>query len=86
MSLDSLLFQFGIEGSRLFDFYEPLPGVCLSQPSPFDDPETEHVASLRSDCAARLLQSLSHFVCCSARKPSFAHSGYPEGKMHVGLI
>jgi hypothetical protein len=45
VSADSLLCHFGIEGSHLFDFYKPLPGVFLSQPSPFGDQETQLLAS-----------------------------------------
>jgi hypothetical protein len=45
VSADSLLSPFGMEGSHLFDFYKPLLGVILSQPSPFDDQETNHLAS-----------------------------------------
>ena len=33
VSAESLLCHFGKEGSRLFDFHEPLPGDILSQPS-----------------------------------------------------
>jgi hypothetical protein len=45
VSADSLLCHFDIEGSHLFDFYKPLPGVFVSQPSPFDDQETQLLAS-----------------------------------------
>jgi hypothetical protein len=45
VSTDSLLCHFGMEGSRLFDFYKPLPGVFLSQPSSFDDQETQLLVS-----------------------------------------
>jgi hypothetical protein len=45
VSADSLLCHFGMEGSCLFDCYELLPGVVLSQPSPFDDQETQLLAS-----------------------------------------
>jgi hypothetical protein len=31
VSADSLLCHFGMEGSRLIDFYRPLPGVIVSQ-------------------------------------------------------
>jgi hypothetical protein len=45
VSADSLLCHLGMEGSCLFDFNKPLPGVFLSQPSPFDDQETQRLAS-----------------------------------------
>jgi len=35
VSADSLLNHFSMEGSWPYDFYKPLPGVILSQPSPF---------------------------------------------------
>jgi len=44
-SVDSLLCHFGKEGSRPFDFPEPLLGVFLSQPSPCYAQETQHPAS-----------------------------------------
>jgi hypothetical protein len=40
VSADSLLCHFGMEGSSLFDFHKPLPGVFLSRPSPCGDQET----------------------------------------------
>jgi hypothetical protein len=40
VSEDSVHCHFGIEGRRLFDDYKPLTGICLSQPSPFDEQET----------------------------------------------
>jgi hypothetical protein len=46
LSADSLLCHFAMEGSRLLDSYKPLPGVFLSQPSPFDDRKTQLLASL----------------------------------------
>jgi hypothetical protein len=55
VSAHSLLCHFGMEGSCLFDFYKPLPGVILLQPSPFDDPETQHLAS----CLRGLLREVS---------------------------
>jgi hypothetical protein len=36
---------FGKEGSRAFGYDEALPGVFVSQPSPFYAPETQHPAS-----------------------------------------
>jgi hypothetical protein len=45
VTADSWLCHFGMEGSRQFDFYKPLPGVFLSQPSPFNDQETQLLAS-----------------------------------------
>jgi hypothetical protein len=45
VSVDSLLCHFGMEGSRVFDFYKPLPGVFLLQPSTFDDQETQLLTS-----------------------------------------
>jgi len=45
VSADSLRCHFGKEGSRTFGFDEALPGVFVSQPSPFDAPETQHPAS-----------------------------------------
>jgi hypothetical protein len=45
MSADSLLYHFGMEGSRPYDLYKPLPGVFPSQPSPSDAQETELLAS-----------------------------------------
>jgi hypothetical protein len=45
MSTDSLLCHFGMEGSRPFDFYQPLSGVFQSQPSPFNAQEPQLLAS-----------------------------------------
>jgi len=45
MSADPLLCHFGREGSRQSDFYKPLLGVFLSQPSPFNAQETQPLAS-----------------------------------------
>jgi len=45
MSADSLLCHFGKEGSRAFGYDEALPGVFVSQPSPFNAQETQHPAS-----------------------------------------
>jgi hypothetical protein len=45
VSVDSLLCHLGMERSRLVDFDKPLPGVFLSQPLPFDDQETQRLAS-----------------------------------------
>jgi len=45
VSADSLLCHFGMEGSRPYDFYNPLPGVFLSQPSPFYAQKTQLFAS-----------------------------------------
>jgi hypothetical protein len=44
-SADSLLYHFGMEGSRPYDFCKPLPGVFPSQPSPSDAQETQLLAS-----------------------------------------
>jgi hypothetical protein len=44
-SVDSLLYHFGIGGSRPYDFCKPLPGVFPSQPSPSDAQETELLTS-----------------------------------------
>jgi hypothetical protein len=44
-SLCSLVYHFGIEGSQLYDFCKPLPGVFPSQPSPSDAQETQLLAS-----------------------------------------
>jgi hypothetical protein len=41
----SLLDDFGMEGSRPYDFCKPLPGVFPSQPSPSDAQETQLLAS-----------------------------------------
>ena len=53
VSADSLHCNLGKEGIRRFDFDEVLPGVLLSQPSPFHALETQHPASsfLRLRCA-----------------------------------
>jgi len=45
VSVDSLQCNFGKEGSRTFGFDEALPGVIVSQPSPFCAQETQHPAS-----------------------------------------
>jgi hypothetical protein len=44
VSADSLLCHFGMDGSHLFDFYRPLPGVFVMQPSLFDDQECQLLA------------------------------------------
>jgi len=44
-SVNSLLCHFGKEGSHLFDFDEPLPGVILLQASSCSTQETQHPAS-----------------------------------------
>jgi hypothetical protein len=41
----SLLYHFGMEGSRLYDFCTPLPAVFPSQPSPSDAQGTQLLAS-----------------------------------------
>jgi hypothetical protein len=41
----SLLYHVGIEGSRLYDFCKPLPGVFPSQRSPSDAQETRLLTS-----------------------------------------
>jgi hypothetical protein len=41
----SLLYHVGMEGSRLYDFCKPLPGVFPSQPSPADAHETRLLAT-----------------------------------------
>jgi len=45
MSADSLRCDFGKEGSRTFRYDEALPGVFVSQPSPFAARETQHPSS-----------------------------------------
>ena len=45
MSADYLQCLFGKEGSRAFGYDEALPGVSVSQPSPFYAQETQHPAS-----------------------------------------
>ena len=45
MSVNSSLCHFGKEGSRQFDFNNPLPGVILSQLSPFNAQEIQQPAS-----------------------------------------
>jgi hypothetical protein len=45
MSADSLRCHFGKEGSQTFVYNKALPGVFVSQPSPFYAQETEHPAS-----------------------------------------
>jgi hypothetical protein len=45
VSADSLRCHFGKEGSRAFGYDEALPGVFVSQPSPFYAQETQHPAS-----------------------------------------
>jgi len=47
VSAHSLQCHFGKEGSRTFGFDEALPGVFVSQPSPFCAQETQHPASFR---------------------------------------
>ena len=42
VSADSLRCHFGKEGSRAFGYDEALPGVFVSQPSPFYAQETQH--------------------------------------------
>ena len=46
VSADSLRCHFGSEGSRTCGFDKALPGVFVSQPSPFCAPETQHPDSL----------------------------------------
>ena len=46
MSADSLRCHFGKEGSRTLGFDKALPGVFVSQPSPFCAKETQHHASV----------------------------------------
>jgi len=45
VSTDSLLCHLGMEGSQPYDFYKPLPGVFLLQPSSFFTQETQLLAS-----------------------------------------
>jgi hypothetical protein len=45
VSADSLLCHFGMEGSRPYNHNKLLPGVFLSQPSPFCAQETQHLTS-----------------------------------------
>jgi len=45
VSADSLLYNWAMVGSRPYDFYEPLPGVFLSQPSSCYAEETKPLAS-----------------------------------------
>jgi hypothetical protein len=45
VSLDFLRCHLGKEGSRPFDFREPLPGFFRSQPSPCNVRETQHPTS-----------------------------------------
>jgi len=45
ISADFLLWHFGMEGSHPYDLYKPLPGVFVSQPSPFYTQETQLLAS-----------------------------------------
>jgi len=45
MSADSLRCHFGKEGCRTFGYDEALPGVFVSQASPFCAKETQHPAS-----------------------------------------
>jgi len=42
VSVESLRCHFGKEGSCQFDFHKPLPGVVLSQLSPFYAQEFQH--------------------------------------------
>jgi len=45
MSVDSLLYHFGMKGSCPFDFDKSLPGIFLSQPTPSCARETQQPAS-----------------------------------------
>jgi len=45
VSADSVLYNFGMDGSRSYDFCKPLPGVFPSQLSPSDGQETQLLAS-----------------------------------------
>jgi len=45
MSVDSLLYHFGMEGSRPCAIYKPLPVVFLSQPLPSSTQDTQLVTS-----------------------------------------
>jgi hypothetical protein len=45
VSADSLRGHFGKEGSRTFGYDEALPGVFVSQSSPFYAQETQHPVS-----------------------------------------
>jgi len=45
ISVGSLVRHFTMECCHVYDIYKPLPPVYLSQPSPFDDQETELLAS-----------------------------------------
>jgi hypothetical protein len=88
VSADSLLYHFGMEGSRPYDFCKPLPGVFPSQPSPSDAQENELLASsfLFSDFGGSFLNKLLCFLYGGARKPAFGHFCHIQGKAHVGLF
>jgi hypothetical protein len=54
-SPDSLVYHFGMEGSRPYDFCKPLPGVFPSQPSPLMPSKLNSSLLLFSDFGARFL-------------------------------
>jgi len=53
ISADRVLYRFGMEGSRGYDFCKPLPGVFPLQPSPSAAQQSQHLASSFSDFGAR---------------------------------
>jgi len=70
MSADSLLWHFGMEGSRPVDFYEPLLDDFLSKPSPFACPRDSTPCYFSSWTSARgFLISCCVFSIAARKNP-----------------
>jgi hypothetical protein len=86
VSAESLRCHFGKEGSRMFGFDEALPGVFVSQPSPFMPRNLSTPLLLFSNLSSWFRNEKFHFLYCGAQKAFFGHFGHIQRQAHVGLF
>jgi len=86
LSADSLQCHFGKEGIQTCGFDEAMPGVFLSQPSPFDTPETQHHVSSHLRPRREVSWWDISFPWLRHGKPLYGLFGHIQGEAHVGLF
>ena len=86
VTANSLRWHFGKECSQTFGHDEALPGVFVSQPSPFVPRKLNTPLLFFSDLGTWFLYEIFHFLNCGARKAFFGHFGHIQRQAHVGLF
>jgi hypothetical protein len=86
VSADSLRWKFGKDGSWTCGYDEAMPGVFVSQSSPFMPTKLNTLVLLFSDLGALFLNEIFRFINCGARKAIFGHYRHIQHQAHLGLF